>query len=268
MSEVSEFAARMRERFPEGLTGVFAAGGSRTTYLLGQQADQEQPGVINDFDAYAKYGLDRLFEQTAMYYELGGQNLISVIFSYRSLYERGDSYAEKAARMCLDIIDNSRLDFYRDLNIDPYIAGIDTFLALPDDHYAHQIGVEFEQFQQNWSYQEGRRKLIWEVAPIPLFSIWRAHEVMGADAEAELEAALAQCTDLRAMHDLLYSYYAQRCLWNRFACAALLSWYESQWRYEAAGVAADCTFGWRSVPDVLHTLSVAKYDPRSLRNDA
>lgn len=209
MSDTSEFASRMRARFPEGLTGVFAAGGSRTTYLLDQQAEQPQPGVISDFDAYAKYGLDHLFEQMAMFYEMGGQNLISVIFSYRSLYERGDEYGEKAARMCLEVIDESRLDFYRDLEIDPYIAGIDTLLALPEDHYAHQVGAEFARFQSNWQYQAGRRKLIWEVAPIPLFSIWRAGETMGADAGAELEAALAQATDLRTMHDLLYQYYAR-----------------------------------------------------------
>ena len=205
----SLFASRIRERYPEGLTGVLAAGGTRTTYLLEQHQGKENPGLIEDFTVYANYGLDRLFDQMGMFFDLGGQNLISVLYSYRSFYERGGEYAEKSAELCLRVIDETRLGFYKQYDIDPYFAGIDTMLHLPEGHLAHKIGAEFAQFQQNWVYQEGRRKLIWEVAPIPLFSIWRAHEVMGTKAQSELETALNQCDDLQTMHDLLYRYYAR-----------------------------------------------------------
>ncbi len=34
MTEIDSFADRIRERFPEGLTGIFAIGGTRTTFIL------------------------------------------------------------------------------------------------------------------------------------------------------------------------------------------------------------------------------------------
>ena len=100
-------------------------------------------------------------------------------------------------------------NIYEKEQIDPYFAGIDTLLHLPEDRYEHQIGAQFAEFGQKWAYQEGRRKIIWEVTPIPLFSLWRAPQVMGADAQAELDANLAQCTDLQTMNEMLYRYYAR-----------------------------------------------------------
>lgn len=205
---MTAFAERMRERYPEGLTGIFAVGGTRTTYIL-EHRDEPNPGGIEDFEAYATYGFNRLFEMIDMFFDLGGQNLIISLFSYQGFYERGAEYAEQASRMCLEVIEKARLDFYRSRAIDPYLVGIDTLLHLPDDHYAHDLGVQFEQFNKAWDYQEGRRKLIWEVAPIPLYSLWRAPKVMGDAAEAALAAQLETCTDLKVMHDLLYEYYAR-----------------------------------------------------------
>jgi hypothetical protein len=89
------------------------------------------------------------------------------------------------------------------------MAGIDTLLQLPQDHYGYQMAAELDRFQKGWTYREGRRKVIWEVAPIPLFSIWRAPQVLGEQAAAELDAALAATTDLQTIHDLLYKYYAR-----------------------------------------------------------
>lgn len=131
------------------------------------------------------------------------------LFSYQGFYERGSEYAEQAARMCLAVIDDAKVAFYKRNNIDPYLVGIDTLHHLPKDQFAHQLGNEFENFQHGWSYQKGRRKIIWEVAPIPLFSFWRANQVMGEQEQREFEASLEQSTDLRDMHDKLYRYYAR-----------------------------------------------------------
>ncbi|MBA3868866.1 MAG: hypothetical protein H0X30_06910 [Anaerolineae bacterium] len=209
MTETASFAERIRARYPEGLTGVFSPGGTRTTFLLEHQRNQENPGAIPDFAEYANYGFDRLFDLVQIFFDLGGQNLIVPLFSYQGFYERGPEYAEHAARLCLTVIDKSKVDFYERNNIDPYLVGIDTLHHLPEDQFAHQLGREFKDFQSNWSYQEGRRKIIWEVAPIPLFSFWRAGQVMGEQEQLAFEASLEQSTDLRDMHDKLYRYYAR-----------------------------------------------------------
>lgn len=44
MTETASFADRMHERYPEGLTGIFAPGGTRTNFLLEHQRNQENPG--------------------------------------------------------------------------------------------------------------------------------------------------------------------------------------------------------------------------------
>jgi hypothetical protein len=43
------FADRIRVRYPEGLTGVFAIGGTRTTYVLEQNRQTSDPGRIDNF---------------------------------------------------------------------------------------------------------------------------------------------------------------------------------------------------------------------------
>lgn len=209
MSDSATFAARIRAHYPEGLTGVFAVGGTRTSYILGQRSEQQSPGEINDFSQYVNYSLDQLFQLIDAFFEFGGQNLVVALFSYQGFYERGQEYAQLAAEMCLCVIDQLKLDFYRTHQIDPYFVGIDTLLHLPSERFEHQLGAKFEKFQQEWDYQEGRHKLIWEVAPIPLFSFWKAHEVMGKQAQADFATALEQTSDLRAIHDLTYEYYAR-----------------------------------------------------------
>ena len=209
MNETASFSDRIRERYPEGLTGVFAPGGTRTTFILERQRNQENPGLIPDFAEYADYAFDRLFDLIEIFFDLGGQNLIVPLFSYQGFYERGEEYAEQAARMCLSVIDNTKIAFYERLHIDPYFVGIDTLQHLPEDQFAHQLGEEFESFQSKWSYQDGQRKIIWEVAPIPLFSFWRAHQVMGEQEHRAFETSLEQSTDLQDMHDKLYRYYAR-----------------------------------------------------------
>ncbi len=209
MVDDASFAQRIRERFPEGLTGVFAAGGTRTSYLLNQNTSTQAAGAINDFAAYVDISFTELLSQIEDFYELGGQNLIIEIFSYQGFYERGETYGRLAGQMCLYVINQKCVDFYRAHDIDPYLVGIDTLLQLPEDTFEHQLGAQFAAFQREWQYQAGHRKLIMEVAPIPLFSFLRAHEVMREAAHAELEARLQQCRDLQTMHDLLYAYYSR-----------------------------------------------------------
>src|SRR5689334_16068572 len=107
-SEGRAFSDRIRERYPEGLTGIFAPGGTRTTFILDRHRRHENPGEISDFAEYAEYGLDGLFDLIEIYFDLGVQNLIVPLFSYQGFYERGEDYAEKAARMSLRVIDNDK----------------------------------------------------------------------------------------------------------------------------------------------------------------
>jgi len=131
MSEPVTFADRIRERYPEGLTGIFAPGGTRTTFILENRQNQETPGEITDFTEYVDYAFDRLFDLIQIFFDLGGQNLIVPLFSYQGFYERGQEYAEKASRMCLSVIEDRKIAFYERNGIDPYLVGIDTLLTYP-----------------------------------------------------------------------------------------------------------------------------------------
>lgn len=210
MTESQSFAARIRERFPEGLTGIFAVGGTRTSYILATNREQSDPGHIEELEKYADFALDKLLELLKTFLQLGGQNIVVPVLSYQSFAnERGIEYAQATAQFALDLMNGNWIDFYHESEIDPYFTGIDTLLHLPEHTFAHELGVQCRQFNESWQYQEGRRKIIWEVAPIPLFSFLHAHEVMGAEAQAELEEALEQTSDLQVMHDLVYKYYAR-----------------------------------------------------------
>lgn len=205
----ASFATQIRERYPEGLTGIFAIGGTRTAYLLDHRDQLDDPGKIADYDVYMDYALDLTMGFMRSFFDLGGQNMVIALFSYQGFYERGPEYAAQAAGMCLRTINDAMQAFYREYEVDPYFAGIDTLLHLPENTTEHQLGVAFEQFHQTWPYQDGRRKVIWEVAPIPLFSFWKAHQVMGETAHAELDAELEGTTNMSHLYDVLYKYYAR-----------------------------------------------------------
>lgn len=209
-SDSTAFADLIRDRYPEGLTGVFAVGGTRMTYILAQKRQDHDPGHIPTMADYAEYGFDLLRSLIENFFDLGGQNIIVPALSYQLFNDdRGSEYAEVAAQLTYRLMEDRWLDFYQRLNIDPYFTGIDTLLHLPEQKFTYDLGRRCDEFNQTWSYQEGRRKLIWEVAPIPLYSFWRAHQVMGADEQARLETELAAATDLQTMHDVLNQYYAR-----------------------------------------------------------
>lgn len=203
------FAQRIRERYPEGLTGVFAIGGTRTTFILAHNRDQNDPGHIADFGDYGNTLSARYLDLIGTYLELGGQNLIIPVLGYQRFSDKGEEYAQAMVQLCLWLTNETFCTFYRLQEIDPYFAGIDILLHLPEAHGGHQLAAQLTEFQNQWDYQPNRRKLIWEIAPIPLYSIWRAHEVMGATAQAELAARIAQTTDLAALDRITYEYYAR-----------------------------------------------------------
>lgn len=210
MTDTTLFAARIRERFPEGLTGILALGGTRTAYILGQNRETADPGRIATMQDYASYGLDLLREIITSFFELGGQNLIVSVLSYQQLSnERGAEYAESTSRLTLQLIDDVWQEYYRSNQVDPYFVGIDTLLHLPSSGAAYELGMKCQEFHQSWVYSEGYRKLVFEIAPIPLFSFWRASESMGAQAQAELDEQIHQAGSLQAIHDILYKYYAR-----------------------------------------------------------
>lgn len=209
MTEEVPFAERIRARYPEGLTGIFAVGGTRTAYVLENNRPNQDPGKIAQFSSYGEALLGRYLDLVQMFLELGGQNLIVPVLAYQRFYDHGEEYTQAISEMCLWLINPEVLDFYRAHDIDPYFIGIDTLLKLPQDQPGYRLGAELTAFHETWPYQEGRRKVLWEVAPIPLYSFWRAHEVMGEEAQAELESTLAGTSDLQVIHDTLYRYYAR-----------------------------------------------------------
>jgi hypothetical protein len=210
MPESISFAERIRERYPEGLTGVFAVGGTRMTYILNHAHESADPGRINDMDAFADYMFDLLRDLVTAFFELGGQNVIIPALSYQLFNnERGPEYVEVAGKACYKLMQDQWVDYYNKMEVDPYIKGIDTLIHFPETRFTYDLGMECLQFNEGWSYKEGRRKLIWEISPIPLFSFWRAHQVMGDGAQADLEHQISTAPDMQTLNDSLYRYYAR-----------------------------------------------------------
>lgn len=209
MTDAMSFAERVRARFPEGLTGIIAVGGTRTTFILDYNRDQTDPGYMPDFNAYGDRLLDRYHALITMFLKCGGQNLIMPVLAYQRFTEKGQEYAEAVSALLAWLTNDKSQAFYRDNNIDPYFAGIDTLLHQPPDHFGHQAAQALLAFQQKWQYAPERHKLIWEVAPVPLFSIFQAQAVLGEEAHQALAAEIAATTDLDALDQITYRYYAR-----------------------------------------------------------
>jgi len=209
VSEFASFADRIRARYPEGLTGLFAIGGTRTTYILEHNRDKANPGKIDDFQHYSDYVLDRYFDLIRMFVELGGQNIIITALGYQSFYDRGEEYAYFISQSTLTLISDKALAHYRAMGIDPHFMGLEPLLLLPPENPAHKLGRQLADFQATWPYQPGRPRIVWEIASIPLYTFWRAAQVMGVEAAADLAAAIEHAEDLNAVQAVLYRYYAR-----------------------------------------------------------
>lgn len=210
MQDDRQFADQIRAHYPEGLTGIIAVGGTRTTFILDQASSGENDsGAIRDAEAYVRHSAARYFDLIRAFFDFGGQNLVLPLLSFQSFYERGEEYTKRFFGYMRWLTDEPFVDFYRAVDADPYFDGIDTLLHLPPEQPAHQMGRMIADFTQSWDYQPHRRKLIWEMAPIPLFSFWKAQFTMPAEAQAELAEAINRSTDLREIYPLLYRYYAR-----------------------------------------------------------
>src|SRR5260221_12962361 len=115
-SETSDFAARIRERFPEGLTGIFAIGGTRTFYILEQQRLAADPGEMN-FEDYGRYVEDHYRIFIKNFLDLGGQNAIVTALSYLAFVTpgtRGPEYGPLAAKETIRLAGESFQTFYKE----------------------------------------------------------------------------------------------------------------------------------------------------------
>ena len=139
-SDLQEFAASVREHYPEGLTGLFPIGATRRTYILEtQRGNKEDLGTIKDFSDMGEFLLGRYLNFCEMFYSLGGQNAIVTILSFRSFFERGEAYAVNAAKESLRLINQQSIEFYEAQQVDPYFAGLEPMLHQPVDSPMYEM---------------------------------------------------------------------------------------------------------------------------------
>src|SRR5215813_13572553 len=148
------FAARIAERFPEGLCGVFAIGATRRTYIMEQNREAADPGLIEDFSVQTAYLFEGYMRLISDYFGLGGRYMIIPGLSYRSLFERGDEYARVIIPEAFNLVNVKWLDFYQREHIDPYFAGLEGMLLLPSESVPHQAALALQKFQKTWTYTE------------------------------------------------------------------------------------------------------------------
>lgn len=203
------FAARIRERYPEGLTGIFAIGATRRTYILDQNRHAPNPGHIEDFAAHGAWLMERYFRFIGQFYGLGGQHMIITALSFRSFFERGPDYARVVVPEALRLIDEQAQAYYRAFEADPYFIGIDTLLTLPASSPVHEMAERFAEFQRSWPYASGRRTLIWEIASMPLLTLWQLFARLTPEERAAIDAEIAAAGELEALYHLLYRRFAR-----------------------------------------------------------
>jgi hypothetical protein len=212
MDSEIEFAARVREHFaPSGLTAVFAIGATRRTYILDKNRRATDPGRIPDFSALGEYMAESYREFIRTFLSLGGQNLIVTALSFRSFFERGEDYARLVIPEMLRVIDERFLEFYRSEDIDPYFVGLESLLLQPEDSAVSQMAKRMVEFQRHeWTYQDGRRKLLWEVASMPLLALWQAFRSMPAEEQAQIDALIAAGHELEDLARLLHAKFSAK----------------------------------------------------------
>jgi hypothetical protein len=208
-SPFADLQTRVAARFTEGLTGVMLVGGTRTAYILERNQNKADPGVIADWDDYIEYAFQRNLELMKMFYDLGGSNLIVSVTSYPVLEGlRGAAQAQGMAESMYRLAGAEMVDFYHVYKVDPYFAALDTLLRMPQGSPSHQVALDLQKFAKEWDYQPGRHKLIWEVAPLPLYTFRYIDQYYDPEVVAELDAQLQAENSLGAVYQMLYHYYA------------------------------------------------------------
>lgn len=209
MAEMTTFADRIRARYPEGLTGLFAIGGTRTQFILENNRNNSKPGEIGNLQDYVATQLQRYFEFADMFFTLGGQNMIITALGFESFFQRGNQYADFISHSTLNLISEQAKRYYQALHTDPYFIGTDSLLLLPTSHPAHRLGSSLIQFMRNWDYDSSRRKLVWEIASIPLLTLWQASNVDSRDHKDLANPVVDQPADLTSVRNTYYEYFSQ-----------------------------------------------------------
>lgn len=209
MSDYQTFSSRIQERYPEGLTGIFAIGATRRTFILEQQRDSELPGQIKDFSAMGDYLIERYFSFCRNYFALGGQHMIITALSYRSFFERGGEYGDKVVQEALRLVGDYSVNFYKTQGVDPYFIGLEPLLHQPLDSPLYQMARQLKTFMSEWEYQEGRHKLLWEIASLPLLAFWQFVANLPAVEHYEIQQQLDSTHDLQELQSLLYKRYSR-----------------------------------------------------------
>lgn len=208
MADAPTFADRIQARYPEGLTGLFAIGGTRTTYILEHNRGKEDPGRIEDLSAFTSFLLQRYFDFTQTFFGLGGRNTIITALGVELFY-RSEQYVEFISRSTLALISDDAIKQYRVQSADPYFLGVEPLLLLPEGNPAHALGRRLRDFQASWAYDTSRNKIVWEIASIPLYVLWNAHNVMGTDASVALAETVTGHSNLYSISEALYTYYSR-----------------------------------------------------------
>src|SRR3954453_22353100 len=154
-----DFAGEVRAHFEAdgGLSAVFAAGGTRTTYILAKNRHKANPGRIEDFTDHSTY-LQGLYQKLIQsYFELGGQYLILTAFSFRGFTGRGKEYGQVLTNEIFKLANDQFRKFYLDHEITPSFVGIDTLMANPE---LNELGHALDEFQRNWPVPPTDRRLI------------------------------------------------------------------------------------------------------------
>jgi hypothetical protein len=209
MIDESVFADRIRARYPEGLTGLFAIGGTRTQFILENNRNSPNPGSITNLHDYTSTLLRGYFDFARMFFSLGGQNMVITALGFESFFQRGDEYAQFIAISTLSLINEEATDYYHALDADPYFIGVDTLLLLPASHPAHELGASLVQFMEEWKYDDSRRKMLWEIASIPLLTLWRAHDGDSSSNDQLTVLSVNQPADLVGVQSTYYEFFAR-----------------------------------------------------------
>src|SRR5579859_4457487 len=157
------FAAEIRAHYANkgGLTGVFAIGGTRTTYILGKQRHLADPGHMDDLSDQIEYVQQRYIDFIPMFFNLGGQNLIIAGSSFRAFAgQRGPEYTAWISEVLRHLYNDAFQQMYRECNIDPYFIGIDVFLTHEEGSATRKLGEDIQAFLRSWKYAAGRYKLV------------------------------------------------------------------------------------------------------------